>query len=132
MFSKTADPTAAPTATSSATSTASATPRSSNARSVLASDLRITGEISSTGHVEILGEVDGNVSARGVILGTEGRLNGQISAETVEVKGKLEGKVHAVDFALRATSVVTADVTYKTLVIDSGAQIEGRFTLSRD
>ncbi len=128
MFSKTNDPTSAPTSGP----TSGPTPRSSNARSVLASDLRITGEISSTGHVEILGEVDGNVSARGVILGTEGRLNGQISAETVEVKGKLEGKVNTVDFALRASSVVAADVTYKTLVIDSGAQIEGRFTLARD
>ncbi len=120
MFSKTNDPTSSPT------------PRSSNARSVLASDLRITGEISSTGHVEILGEIDGNITARGVILGTEGRVSGQISAETVEVKGKLDGKVTSSDFALRSTAQVTADVTYKTLVVDSGAQIEGRFTVARD
>lgn len=124
MFSKTSDPTSAPAGPQ--------TPRSSNARSVLASDLRITGEISSTGHVEILGEVDGNVSARGVILGTEGRLSGQISAETVEIKGKLDGKVTSADFSLRSTAQVAADISYKTLVVDSGAQIEGRFTLLRD
>lgn len=120
MFSKTSDPTASPT------------PRSSNARSVLASDLRITGEISSTGLVEIMGEVDGNITARGVILGAEGRLSGQISAETVEIKGKLDGKVTSSDFSMRASAQVTADVTYKTLVVDSGAQIDGRFTVSRD
>jgi cytoskeletal protein CcmA (bactofilin family) len=120
MFSKTADPTASPV------------PRSSNARSVLASDLRITGEISSTGHVEILGEVDGNVAARGVILGAEGRVSGQISAETVEIKGKLEGKLASTDCAFRASAVVVADVSYKTLVIDSGATVEGRFTVQRD
>jgi cytoskeletal protein CcmA (bactofilin family) len=121
MFSKTNDPTSAPP------------PRgNSNARSVLASDLRITGEISSTGHIEILGEVDGNVSARGVVLGAEGRLSGQISAEVVEVKGKLDGKVTSSEFSLRASAQVAADITYKTLVVDSGAQIEGRFTLARD
>jgi cytoskeletal protein CcmA (bactofilin family) len=120
MFSKTADPTSPPT------------PRSSNARSVLASDLRITGEISSTGHVEILGEVDGNVSARGVVLGAEGRLSGQISAETVEIKGKLDGKIVSSDCSVRSSAQLAADVTYKTLMIDSGAQVEGRFVVARD
>ena len=127
MFSKSPDPTAAPPAPP-----ASHGQRNSNARSVLAADLRITGEISSTGHVEILGEVDGNVSARGVVLGAEGRLSGQISAETVEIKGRLDGKVVTDEFILRSTAQVTADITYKTLVVDSGAQIQGRFILARD
>ncbi len=120
MFSKTADPTAAPP------------PRTSNARSVLASDLRITGEISSTGHVEILGEIDGNVTARGVVLGVEGRLSGQITAETVEIKGKLDGKVISTDFALRSTAKVAADITYRTLVVDSGAEVEGSFAVAKE
>jgi cytoskeletal protein CcmA (bactofilin family) len=30
-------------------------------------------------------------------------------------------------FALRSTAVVAADVTYVSLVIENGAQIEGRF-----
>lgn len=124
MFSKSPDPTAAPPAPQGQ--------RSSNARSVLAADLRITGEITSTGHVEILGEVDGNISARGVVLGAEGRLSGQISAETVEIKGRLDGKVTTDEFVLRSTAQVAADITYKTLVVDSGAQIEGRFLRARD
>ena len=121
MFSKSADPVSAPPAH-----------RSSNAKSVLAADLRITGEISSTGQVEVLGEVDGNIRANGVLIGAEGSVNGQISAATVEIKGKLDGRVASTDFALRSTAQVKAEVSYKTLVIDSGAQIEGRFTLSRD
>jgi cytoskeletal protein CcmA (bactofilin family) len=120
MFSKSSDPTAAPA------------PRNTNARSVLASDLRITGEISSTGNVEILGEVDGNVTAHGVLLGTEGKLSGQITAETVEIKGRLDGKVVSTDFALRSSAKVAADVTYKTLVVDSGAEVEGRFSVAKD
>lgn len=124
MFSKSPDPTAAPAAPQGH--------RSSNARSVLAADLRITGEISSLGQVEILGEVDGNVSARGVVLGAEGRISGQITAETVEIKGRLDGKVSTGEFVLRSTAQVSADISYKILVVDSGAQIDGRFTLSRE
>lgn len=123
MFSKTDTP-AAPAA--------SAAPRAPNptnvGKSVLASDLRITGEITSTGAVEVFGEVDGNLSARSLIIGGEGSVKGGISAETIEVKGALDGRVSTQSFTLRATAKVEADVTYTSLVIESGAQIEGRFT----
>ncbi|RXL76515.1 polymer-forming cytoskeletal protein, partial [Citrobacter sp. AAK_AS5] len=37
-------------------------------------------------------------------------------------------KIATQDFTMRATAQVAADVTYATLVIESGAQIEGRFS----
>ena len=120
MFSKT-DP-AAP---------ASQPPRAPNpnaGKSVLASDLRITGEISSTGAVEVFGEVDGTLAARSLMIGNEGSVKGTVSAETIEVKGALDGRVSTQSFTLRASAKVEADTTYTALVIESGAQIEGRFT----
>lgn len=121
MFSKTADPVTAPPRPGSGNV-------SSNNRSILSSDLKITGEISSTGTIEVLGEIDGTVSAIGLIIGAEGRVTGQVNAETVEVKGRLDGRVDSLSFTLRAAAHVAADVTYATLVIESGAQIEGRFS----
>lgn len=123
MFSKTADPTAAP-------------PRpvmgaSSNNRSVLSADLKITGDITSSGAVDVMGEVDGTITAHTLIIGAEGRVNGDVSAQTVEVKGRLEGRVASHDFTLRAAAQVTADIGYTTLVIESGAQIEGRFNRNK-
>jgi cytoskeletal protein CcmA (bactofilin family) len=96
-------------------------------KSLLASDLRIVGEITSAGAIEVLGEVEGNLTARSLVIGAEGRLSGSVSAETVEVKGKLDGRVSTEDFTLRSAAQVQADVTYKTLMIESGAQIDGRF-----
>jgi cytoskeletal protein CcmA (bactofilin family) len=124
MFSKTADPTAAPTRPTSGS-------LGSNTRSILSSDLRIVGEITSTGTVEILGEVEGSITAHGLIVGSEGSVTGQISADTVEVKGKLDGRVSSNTFTLRAAAQVAADITYSTVVIESGAQIEGRFTRAK-
>ena len=92
-----------------------------------ASDLRITGEVSSTGSIEVFGEVDGNLTARSLMIGGEGSVKGTVSSETVEVKGALDGRVSTQSFTLRATARVEADVTYTSLVIESGAQIEGRF-----
>jgi len=121
MFSKTADPTSAP-----------AQPRNqgaggNTARSVLGADLRITGEISTTGSVEVLGEIDGNITANGLIVGNEGRVTGSVTAQTVEVRGKLEGKVTCDSFTLRSSAEVKADITTAGIIIESGAQIEGRF-----
>lgn len=122
MFSKTSDPTAAPS---------SAGLPASNSKSVLAQDLKIVGEITCNGTIEVLGEVEGNLAARGLVVGAEGRVAGSVVADIVEVKGKLNGRVASDSFTLRAAARVAADITYTTLVIESGAQIEGTFTLAR-
>jgi cytoskeletal protein CcmA (bactofilin family) len=119
MFNKTADPTSAPPKPVSGSSTN---------KSVLAADLKIVGEVSSGGSIEILGEVDGNIIAHGVIIGGEGRFSGTVRAETVEVRGKLDGKITTEGLTLRASAHVAADVSYSTVIIESGATIEGNFT----
>lgn len=125
MFNKT-ETTGAPAAP------APSQPRGSNGKaSVLASDLKISGDVTSSGSIEVLGEIDGTITARGLTVGAEGRVTGIVTADAVDVKGRLDGKVTADSFAMRSTAVVTADVTYQTLSIDSGAQIEGRFTRHR-
>lgn len=98
------------------------------AKSVISSDLKITGEVTSTGAVEITGEVDGNVAAQTLSLGTEGRIKGTVKADTLEIKGQLDGKLAADTLTLRASATVQADVNYSTLVIESGARLEGNLT----
>lgn len=111
---------------------ASPRPASANAgKSVLGSDLRITGDVTSTGTVEIHGVIDGNLAARGLVIGSEGEVKGTVSAETVEVKGRFEGRASTDSLTLRASANVQADVTYATVSIESGAQIEGRFTKAK-
>ncbi len=117
MFSKTDTPTTAPTRSTQ-----------SDGRSVISSDLKIIEDITSTGSVEIYGEVEGAVNARSLVIGAEGRLNGQVTAETLDVRGTVDGHIAAGVFTLRAASVVTADVNYVSVVIESGAQIDGHLT----
>lgn len=122
MFSKTADPTASPAPRPAGNGNA--------ARSILASDLKITGEITSSGVVEVYGEVDGNVAADTLTIGPEGRISGSVKAAAVEVKGHVDGKIACDSFTMRATAEVAADVAYATVIIESGARIEGRFSKS--
>ena len=120
MFSKTADPTAAP-------GTGRPASAGNAGKSVLGGDLKVTGEISSSGSVEVFGEIDGNITADTLMIGQEGRVSGAVRARTVEIKGHIDGKITTQEYTMRATAQVAADVTYATLVIESGAQIEGRF-----
>jgi cytoskeletal protein CcmA (bactofilin family) len=103
----------------------------SGARSVLSADIRLAGDLTSSGTVEVLGEVNGDIVAQTLIVGGEGRVTGTVRAETLEVRGKLEGKASCVSFTLRAAAQVTAEVNYETLVIENGAQIDGRFARAR-
>ena len=99
----------------------------SGGRSVLSADLRIVGDVSSQGSIEVLGEVEGTVSAQALIVGADGRLKGKVSAEAVDIRGTVSGKISCVTLTLRAAAVVKADANYTTLVIESGAQIDGKF-----
>jgi cytoskeletal protein CcmA (bactofilin family) len=128
MFSKTADQNSASTPPVARPSG----PGSNAGRSVLGADLRITGEISTTGSVEVLGEIDGNITAHGLIIGQEGKVRGSVTAATVEVKGKLDGKIACDSFTLRSTAEVKADVTTPGIVIESGAVMDGRFLKPKD
>ncbi|OYW52209.1 MAG: hypothetical protein B7Z31_12910, partial [Rhodobacterales bacterium 12-65-15] len=127
MFSKTAEPTGAaqplsrPAGSSGAPNAAGSALGSNAVRSVLASDLRIVGEITTTGAVEVLGEVDGTLNAASLFIGHEGRVKASVKAGSVDVKGKLDGKVICDSLTLRSTAVVKADITATAIVIESGA-----------
>lgn len=96
-------------------------------RSVLSADLRIVGDLTAEGTVEIMGEVEGSVRAKALVLAQDGRLSGTVTAETVEIRGRLQGSVACGALSLRSSADVTAEVTYQTLAIDSGATVEGAF-----
>lgn len=124
MFSKTADPTSAPPRPT--------TGQGSNSRSVLGPDLKITGDIRSTGSIDLLGEVEGTIEARALTIGGDGLVTGDILADSVDIKGRHSGQIASQSLTLRASAQVTANIGYSTLVIESGAQIEGRFARNKE
>ncbi|SEO06902.1 protein CcmA, bactofilin family [Pseudorhodobacter antarcticus] len=100
-------------------------------KSVLASDLKITGDIVSKGSIEVMGEIDGSITADSVIVSHEGNVKGTIAAKTVDMRGSMNGKVDSGTLTLRSAAQVTAEVVYTTLSIESGAQVEGSFKIKK-
>ncbi|WP_050521959.1 bactofilin family protein [Pseudorhodobacter wandonensis] len=106
-------------------------PGSNVGKSVLASDLKITGDIISKGSVEVMGDVEGSINAETLVLSHEGKVKGTISAKTIDLRGTLNGKIDSTTLTLRSAAHVTADVTYSALTIESGAQVEGSFKMTK-
>lgn len=96
----------------------------------LAQDLQITGNLKAAGAVEVLGVVNGDVDAGKLIVGAEGRVNGKVRAEIVDVLGHLEGSVSCRNLTLRSSAKAHIQVNYESLTIESGATIEGKFNHS--
>lgn len=96
--------------------------------SVLASDLVVTGVVASEGTVELHGNVDGEIAASVLTIGNEGHMKGKVQAGQVDLRGELEGAVICSTLTLRAAARLHADVQAASLVIETGADVEGRFT----
>lgn len=96
--------------------------------SVLASDLLVTGVVASEGTIELHGRVDGELAASSLVIGNEGRMKGKVQAGQVDLRGELEGAVSCGTLTLRAAARMKADAQSARLVIESGAEVEGRFT----
>lgn len=97
-------------------------------RSLIAADLTIKGEVSGTGALEVQGTVDGKIDVQTLVIGQEGVSKGGHRAETVELRGRLDGKLSCRDLTVRSAAQMKADVNYISLHVDSGALIQGRFT----
>ncbi len=99
-----------------------------SAMSFIGNEVVITGNVTGQGDLHIDGTVDGDVSGKTVILGAAGTIKGNLVAERANVGGTVEGTVNAATLVIERTARVTGDLTYQTVSIENGAQVEGRLT----
>ncbi len=109
----------------------SRTPLANTTLSIIARDVTIDGNISTTGEIQLDGTVNGDVTCGSITLGESGTLNGALVATTATIRGHVDGTIRAKSVLLERTAVITGDVTQESISIESGAKVEGRF-LSRD
>jgi cytoskeletal protein CcmA (bactofilin family) len=93
--------------------------------SVLASDIAITGNVRSSGDIQIEGTIDGDVRAQVLIVGESATVKGEVIAEEIVVHGRVIGRLRGAKIRLTATARVEGDLVHKTLAIENGAQFEG-------
>jgi cytoskeletal protein CcmA (bactofilin family) len=95
--------------------------------SVIASGMKIVGDIESTGVVKIEGIVEGSVrGARQLLLGRQGTVHGDIRAHEVVIGGTVVGTIVADErVEIQGTSSVQGDIHTKSIVVLEGGVING-------
>lgn len=118
MFSKASRNTSSDNATRPANR--SATP------SIVAADMRLTGDLVSDGELQIDGFVDGDIRCRTLVVGEGGSLHGEVRAERVRIHGTVDGFVTAKSVFLASTAHMVGDISHESLAIEPGAFMDGR------
>ncbi|MCF6271585.1 MAG: polymer-forming cytoskeletal protein [Rhodobacteraceae bacterium] len=123
----TAKPTGAVPAAKPAGSTTPATSSSKPkpAPSMLSSDLTITGNLVTSGDIQIEGTVEGDIRAHLLTVGESATVKGECVADDVVVNGRVVGCVRGLKVRLTASARVEGDIIHKTIAIESGAHFEG-------
>ena len=123
-------PGGAPQATTAAVRNGPA-PVSQRGLSTLSSELHFEGAISGGGDLQIDGAIKGDVRVGRLIVGETGAVEGNVSADYVEVRGRIVGAVSGKQVKLIATAYVDGDITAEQLSIDIGAYFQGRVLQGR-
>ena len=123
-----ADTTAAPAAkpaTAPAADFKASAPKAKPPASILSADLLVTGNLKTTGDVQVEGQVEGDIHAHLLTVGETAVIKGEIVADDVVVNGRIVGRVRGLKVRLTSTARVEGDIIHKTIAIESGAHFEG-------
>jgi cytoskeletal protein CcmA (bactofilin family) len=121
----------APSAAAAAPRPAAPAPVAQRGLSTLSSDLQFEGGISGSGDLQIDGQIKGDVRVGRLIVGETGAVEGNVSADYIEVRGRIVGGVSGKQVKLIATAYVDGDITAEQLSIDIGAYFQGRVLQGR-
>jgi|SRR5450759_724945 cytoskeletal protein CcmA (bactofilin family) len=92
----------------------------------------ITGDIKSNGDIRIDGSLTGNLNTKGkVVIGTTGKVKGEVICKNSEVAGFLEGKIVVGQLLnLKASSKINGEIVTSKLSIEPGAVFTGNCKMS--
>jgi len=93
--------------------------------SILSADLHITGNLKTTGDIQVEGTVEGDIRAHLLTIGESATIKGEVIADDVVINGRIVGRVRGLKVRLTATARVEGDIIHKTIAIESGAHFEG-------
>ena len=92
---------------------------------LISRDLRIDGNLNSSGEVQIDGTVEGDIRTKTLLIGETATIKGAIVADTVRVHGSVHGQIKARSVSLARNSHVVGDILHEDLSIETGAFLEG-------
>jgi cytoskeletal protein CcmA (bactofilin family) len=99
---------------------------------LISNGTEITGDVKSNGDIRVDGSLTGTLDTKGkVVIGTTGKVNGEVICKNSEVSGAVEGKISVSQLLiLKASSKITGDIATSKLSIEPGAIFTGNCKMS--
>lgn len=95
--------------------------------SVVSAECYFQGTLSVQGSLRVDGTLEGSVdNARHVIVGTDGKIVGDVTAEIVVCGGVIEGNVCADMLEVLAAASIKGDIRAKKMIVEEGGRIDGQ------
>jgi cytoskeletal protein CcmA (bactofilin family) len=94
---------------------------------IIGAGTSVVGDIKSNGDFRIDGSVNGTIQVKGkLIVGSTGKIEGEINCQTSEIAGDVKGKINVSDLlSLRSTAKVNGDIVTGKISIEPDAQFTG-------
>jgi len=94
----------------------------------------IKGDIETNKDIRIDGFVNGTLNVKGkVVVGTTGRVEGEIKCDTIDISGFVEGNIRTTEMiSMQATAVVKGNIYTEKISVEPGAIFTGSCKMGRD
>ncbi len=99
--------------------------------SILGADVAVKGDIRAVADLHIDGHVEGDISCASLVQGAESRIKGSLMAQSARLSGNIEGAISVGELVIESSARITGDVTYESITVAPGSQVDGRFTHRR-
>lgn len=88
--------------------------------SIISADLSITGDLVSQGEIQVDGTIEGDIECRSLVIGINGSVTGEVTADDVRIHGSVSGQVRAKSVYLASTAHMVGDIVHESLAIEPG------------
>ena len=94
---------------------------------IIGAGVEFKGEITVPGRASVNGNFEGTLRAKDLIVGDSGRVSGQISADTAEIRGTVADNLTVQSkLILRSSGSISGSVTYSKITVEEGGVLTGR------
>ena len=106
-------------------------PSKSSAKVIIGNGVKMIGEITDADNVQIDGNADVTMNTDNLVVGSTGNLKGTITSNNIDVSGKLEGKITAIEtLTVQELGTVSGSIEYQNMQIKLGGKISGKMKVS--
>lgn len=90
---------------------------------IVAEPFTIRGDIDSDGTLHVEGRIIGMVKAQTIHVSATGRIEGEVTCDSLTVKGQIDGHIRCQELNVASTARVSGHLTYRFIAVSSGARL---------